>query len=38
MDFAYTRRQVIWILLYGVGITGLTSLVWLAGPYIAFGD
>ena len=38
MDFSYTRRQVIWILLYGVGITGLTSLVWLAGPYIAFGD
>src|SRR5450631_2754976 len=26
------------ILLYGVGLGSISAMVWLAGPYIAFGD
>ena len=26
------------ILLYGVGLGSIAAMVWLAGPYIAFGD
>jgi type VI secretion system protein ImpL len=32
------KKDILRIILYGVGITSLTSLVYLAGPFIAFGS